>query len=183
MSNRISYCKFCEKKDVKSIYYRHENRSFRVAFSICENCGIFFNFNDWKHQGRIMPYFNDMMGLLRGRFVIGEKRDKVFFMRKDPNAQCFKGKNHEYSKLYVKDNSQTPHFVGYLCKDCRVAYFVKTKFLKLKPNHHNSLGGYGIASDLEEFESEIIEKHYRVTKKDAKKIDKIIKKLGIKLQN
>ena len=107
MSNRISYCEFCKNKAVKSIYYRHENRSFRVAFSICENCGIFFNFNDWKHQGRIMPYFNDMGGFLRGCFVKGEKRDKVFFMRKEPNAQCIKGKNHEYSKLYDKKFSHS----------------------------------------------------------------------------
>jgi len=128
-----------------------------------------------------MPYFNDMKGLLRARFVKGEKRDKVFFMRKEPYAQCIEGKNHEYSKLYVKDDTQTPHFVGYLCKECRVAYFVKTKFLKLKPDHRGSLGGYGVASDFDESEPEIIEKHYRLTKKDAKKLDKIIKRLEIKL--
>lgn len=180
MSNRISYCRSCKEKAVKSIYYRHENRSFRVAFSICENCGMFFNFNDWKHQGRIMPYFNDMKGLLRGRFVKA-KRGKVFFMKKDPNAQCIEGKSHEYSKLHVKDESQTPHFVGYLCKECRIAYFVKTKFLKLKPDQRGSLGSHAIAGDYEESEPEIIEKRYRLTKKDAKKLDKAIKRLEIKL--
>jgi len=128
-----------------------------------------------------MPYFNDMKGLLRGRFVKGEKRDKVFFMRKEPSAQCIEGKNHEYSKLYVKDDIQTPHFVGYLCKECRVAYFVKTKFLKLKPDQRGSLGGYGVAGDFDEPESELIEMRYYVTKKDAKILEKIIKRLKIKL--
>ena len=179
MSNRISYCKFCEKKAVKSIYYRHENRSFRVAFSICERCGMFFNFHDWDHKERIMPYYNDMKGLLRGCFEKGEKRGKIFFMKKNPNGHCIKGKNHEYTKLHVKDDSQTPHFVGYLCKECRVAYFVKTKFLVLKPNEHGSLGSYAVAGDYKESEPEIIEKHYRLTKKDAKKLDKAIKRLEI----
>jgi len=181
MSNRVSYCKDCKKKTVKSIYYRHENRSFRVAFSICENCGIFFNFNDWEHQRRIMPYFNDIGGLLRGRFMKGEKRAKMFFMRKDPNAQCIKGKNHEHSKLYVKDDSQTPHFVGYLCKECRVAYFVKTEFLVLNPDERGSLGSHATTIDYKESEPEIIEKHYRLTKKDAKKLEKVLKRLEIKL--
>ena len=181
MSNRISYCRDCKEKAIKSIYFRHKNRSFRVAFSICENCGLFFNFNDWKNRGRIMPYFNDMYGLLRGRLVKGENRSKVFFMRKDSNAQCIEGKNHECSKLYVKDDLQKTHFVGYLCKDCRVAYFVKTEHLKLKPDERGSLGGYGVTGDYKEPEPDIIEKRYYVTKEDAKILEKAIKKLKIKI--
>lgn len=179
MVNRISYCKNCEKKSIKSIYYRHENRSFRVAFSTCESCGHFFNFIDWKTKGRIMPYFNDMMGLLWCRLVKERKREWVNEMKKDSNIPCLEGKNHEFTKLFVKNESQTPKYIGYLCKECRTAYFVKTKFLKFHPYDENgTLGGFGVSSGYE-VEQDRIEKKLVLTKKDAKKLEKFMKKSGI----
>jgi len=72
-------------------------------------------------------------------------------------------------------------FVGYLCKDCKGAFFVKTKLLKLKPNKYGNLGAHHLAKDYENAEPEIIVKSYSVSPKDGKKIDSAIKKLGIKL--
>ena len=137
----ICYNEPCGKKGKIPIYYRDEKRVFKVAFYICKYCMNFSGFGNWTTH-RFMPYFNDMMGLITMRFVRNFKdkendkltrRNRVLLMQKDPYIPCIKCKKYDYSKLFIRNRDRNSFdFVGYVCKNCRVAYFVKTPNLEFR---------------------------------------------------
>mgnify|MGYP001566719357 CR=1 FL=1 len=122
-----------------------------------------------------MPFFNDMWGLLQTKLVKGKESEYVFNMKKDTSLRCIKGQSHEYTKLYLRGEKRKYHYIGYLCKECRKAYFVITKYLRLKTDHpNNSLGSYGVGGDG--FEEKPEYKTLQVNTKQYAKAVKLLKK-------
>lgn len=138
MSKRSVLCYHCEKNGKIPIYHR-EKRVFRVAFYVCKYCMNFSGFINWTSR-RSMPYYNDMMGLMRMRLIKKRKdkpgdrysrRKRIELMQKNTFARCIKCKKLEYSKLYLRNrNLDLFDYVGYLCKNCRVGYFIQTPNLE-----------------------------------------------------
>lgn len=149
----ICYAQSCGKNGKIPIYYRDERRVFKVAFYVCKYCMHFSGFINWKTH-RSMPYFNDMNGLIKMRLVkdikehdadTDTRKQKILEIKKDPSKGCMKCKKFDYSKLYFrKRDKNTYNFTGYVCKNCRVAYFVNTSFFKFKTRepkgYHNQDG-------------------------------------------
>lgn len=143
MVNKSSKCysQSCGKNGKIPIYYRDEERIFKVAFYVCKYCMRFSGFINWATH-RSMPYFNDMWGLIRMRFVRNFKdketdkltrRNRVLLMQKDPYQPCIKCKKYDYSKLFTRNRDKGSFdFVGYVCKNCKVAYFIKTPNLEFR---------------------------------------------------
>jgi len=133
LSNKSSICYQCGRNGKIPIYYRNENRVFRVAFYVCDYCMHFSGFINWTNH-RSMPYFNDMEGMIRMRLVkYPKEKKKIFLMKKDPYSNCIKCKKYDYSKLYIRDRKEdTCNYLGYVCKNCKIGYFVNTPNLKFK---------------------------------------------------
>lgn len=195
MPNKSSLCYQCRKNGKIPISYRDENRVFLVAFYVCSECMHFSGFIDtWKRKSRrIMPFFDDMNSLIRMRYVKNRTLSrKIHFMRKDPYSNCFKSKKHEIFKLFARNrNEKTYEFIGYVCKNCRVGYFVKNKsieFRTLNPKgYYNNDGSlpnfYSIpfneymgffATQIAEDEEKPIDEQVTITikKKDLAKLKK-----------
>ena len=133
MGKKSVFCYQCETDGKIPIYFRNENRVFRVAFYVCSNCIHFSGFINWTTH-RHMPYFNEMRSVIRMRLVKNvHKKKKVFLIKKDQYVSCIKCEKYGFSKLYFRDREENSyHYVGYVCKNCRVGYFVNTAYLKFR---------------------------------------------------
>ena len=180
MVKKSVFCYNCETDSKIPIYFRNENRVFRVAFYVCSNCMHFSGFiGTWKKKtDRIMPYYNNMKGLIKMRLVKKAINKKRTFLIKKDNAFCIKCKKYDYSKLYVRNRAKkTYHFIGYICKNCRTAFFVNTSNLEFRimyaqNKYDESMGSFGVnlAEDQEKpTEYETI----RIKKKDLPKLEKL----------
>ena len=179
MVKKSLFCYQCETDGKIPIYFRHENRVFRVAFYVCSNCMNFSGFIDTfkRKTDRIMPYFNDMWGMIIMRLVKKTTNKRNVFLIKKDNAFCIKCKKYDYSKLYIRNRTRSTYgFVGYVCKNCRTAFFVNTPnltFRVLHPYNKNdeSMGGFGVASTEDE-EKPIEYETIRIKKKDLPKLER-----------
>lgn len=178
MAKKSLFCYQCEEDGKTPIYFRHENRAFRVAFYVCSNCMHFSGFIEtWKKKtDRIMPYFNDMRGLIMMRLEKATNRKRVLLIKKN-NAFCIKCKKYDYSKLYIRNKTEKKfHFIGYICKNCRTAFFVNTSDLKFsggRPLNKNeeSMGSFGVSS-AEDEEKPIEYETIRIKKEDLPKLER-----------
>ena len=178
MVKKSLFCYQCETDGKIPIYFRNENRVFRVAFYVCSNCMHFSGFIEtWKKKtDRIMPYFNDMNGLIMMRLVKKTNKKRVFLIKKD-NAFCIKCKKYDYSKLYVRNREgNTFDFIGYVCKNCRTAFFVNTSNLEFRIIHaqnkyDESMGSFGVSS-AEDEEKPIEYETIIIKKTDLPKLEK-----------
>lgn len=148
MPNKSSLCYQCRENGKIPISYRDENRIFLVAFYVCSECMHFSGFIEtWKRKSRrIMPYFNEMEGLIRMRYVKDRTLSgKIRLMNTDPYSLCIKCKKDEIFKLFARYRDEnTYEFIGYICKNCRVGYFIKNqriKFRTLNPKGYYNKNG------------------------------------------
>ena len=186
MAKKSMICYQCGKNGKVPIYFRDENRAFKVAFYACKYCMNFSGFIETytRKTKRIMPYFDDMRGLIKMRLCKNNKdkesdlqshKNKVLKIQKDPNAYCFKCKKFDYSKLYVRNRvKKTFDYVGYVCKWCRMGFFVNVTDLKLKPYDDSREYMGSFATQLPEDEERPIEEQLTITikKKDLGKLKK-----------
>jgi len=87
-----------------------------------------------------MPYFNKIGSFIQIRLVknfkdkpsdIISRNKRVRLMQKDPYLPCIKCKKFDFSKLYLRNRKKNTYdFIGYICKNCKVAYLVNSKNLK-----------------------------------------------------
>ena len=147
MVNKSSKCTrtYCQMNTIKPIYYRDDDRNFRVAFYVCTNCMDFSGFIN-AETGRKMPYVYKMQGFVDVRLVknikdnkedLESRKNKVLAIQKDYSLPCFVCERYQYSRLYfrersVKEKYTSFHYVGYICKWCKTAYFVNRSWLKLR---------------------------------------------------
>jgi len=143
MVNRSSKCynPNCGENSLTPVYFRDENRIYKVAFYICKSCMNFSEFIDWTTKPpRSIPFYNDMQGMVRVRLVKDLKDDekdrytrknRVLQMQKDNDKPCIKCSKFEISKLYIRDRP-TFIYVGYVCKNCKVIYLVNRQNFRLK---------------------------------------------------
>jgi len=179
MAKKSLFCYQCEEDGKIPIYFRHESRVFRVAFYVCSNCMHFSGFIEtWKKKtDRIMPYFNDMRGLIMMRLEKETNKKRVLLIKKN-NTFCIKCKKYDYSKLYVRNRIEKKfRFIGYICKNCRTAFFVNTsdlKFSKGRPLNKNeeSMGSFGVSS-AEDEEKPIEYETIRIKKTDLAKLENL----------
>lgn len=111
-----------------------DNHVFHVAFYVCSSCMHFSGFIDtWrKKRHRAMPFFNDMKGQIRMRYVKdGKISAKILMIRKDPYALCIKCKKKDVFKIFArKRDENTYEYVGYVCKNCRIGYLISNSVVK-----------------------------------------------------
>jgi len=193
MVKKSMICYQCDKNGKIPIYFRDENRAFKVAFYVCNYCMNFSGFINWT-TNRAMPYFNDMRGLMKMKLCksiktrksdLDSHKAKVLQMKKDPNLSCFKCKKYDYSKLYIRNRREnTFDFVGYVCKWCRVCYLVNNSDLKFKARENSVEYMGSFATQMGEDEEKPLKNRVTlppltVTKAQAKKI---IEKYGSEQQ-
>ena len=208
--NKSTKCMSCGINGKIPIYYRDESRSYKVAFYVCKHCMQFSGFINWQ-KGRSMPFFNDMKGMIIMRLDknineydadVDTRKQKILEIKKDPSKRCMKCKKFDYSKLYFrKRDKNTYSFTGYVCKNCRVTYFVNTSFFKFKTRdpkgYHNQDGSLPKFHDIpfEEYigqfatvtgEDEEISKFKDITLRvnidDVSKLEKVIRMSKIKIE-
>ena len=125
-----------------------------------------------------MPYFNDMWGMIVMRLVKKTTNKRNVFLIKKDNAFCIKCKKYDYSKLYVRNRTKNTYgFIGYVCKNCRTAFFVNTSNLKFWVTHpqnknDESMGGFGVATPEDE-EKPLEYETIVIKKKDLPKLEKL----------
>ncbi len=169
----------------------------------------FSGFINWKTH-RSMPYFNNMNGLIKMRYVrnlkddkhdILTRRNKILLMQKDPYRPCIKCKKYDCSKLFIRNRKKNSfELTGYVCKNCTVAYFVKTPNLEFRtydpkgyynndgslPNFHGIpfneyMGQFATTIGEDEEKPPLEEVTIRISKQDILKLKKY--KIRFKLGN
>ena len=183
MAKKSMICYQCDKNGKIPIYFRDENRAFKVAFYVCKYCMNFSGFINWT-TNRAMPYFNAMRGLIKMKICkaikdrksdLDSHKAKVLQMQKDPNASCFKCKKYDFSKLYIRlRTDNTFDFVGYVCKWCRVCYLVNNSDLRFKARENSAEYMGSFATQMGEDEEKPIEEQVtiKIKKKDLDKLKK-----------
>lgn len=208
MVNRSLTCTntLCKKNAVEPIYYRDMNRVFRVAFYVCRRCMHFSGFVNWTTH-RMMPYFYHIGSEIPMRLVKRQEGKRgearmlyIREMKKDFSKPCIECNTNDYAKLYLRKRPSF-QYVGYICKKCKVAYFVNTKDFKLRteqqaglyPQHklrprprrippNEYLGTFytHLGEDQEKEEYEKL--HMLIKKKDIQKLKRALKKSHIELK-
>ena len=183
--NRSSKCNFCKKGPVVSIKYREKdgNRTYKLAFHFCKNCQEFFDFIDWKTYNS-MPYYNDISNLKVMSVIEPEDQFRVRSIKRDTTLGCVKCKKTAYSRLYLEYERNLYDYVGYVCKKCESAFFVNTLHFRLKKRKEfgfvdEYVGSYVTRSGIPD-DDKIVEVFYRLNKKDALKLKKLMMKYNIK---
>jgi len=179
----ICYALSCGKNGKIPIYYRDERRVFKVAFYVCKYCMNFSGFIDtWKRKPRrIMPYFNDMMGLIKMQL---EPKIRISSMKKTEYHYCNKCKKDDYSRLFIRNRDKNSFdFTGYVCKHCRTCFFINTPSLKFRTPtpYKKSMGSFSVS--FAEDEEKPIEEEVIITikKNDIIKLKK--HKIKFKYEN
>ena len=172
--NKSVLCYTCEKKGKVSIYYRDEQNVHKVAFYVCKYCMYFSGFIDtWKRKPRrIMPYYNDMKGLIKMRLV---KKPRISSMKKTHYTYCEYCKKDDYYRLFIRNRDYNSYdFIGYICKHCRTCFFINTTGLKFRTRdpYTKSMGSFAVA--IAEDEEKPVEEEVliRIKKNDVIKLKK-----------
>ncbi len=183
MAMKSMICYQCGKNGKVPIYFRDENRAFKVAFYVCKYCMNPSGFINWTTK-RAMPYFNDMKGMIKIRLCKNIKdkesdllshKNKVLRLQKVPNAFCFRCNGYDYSKLYLRNRIENSFdFVGYVCKWCKMAFFVNVTDLRFKARENSVEYMGSFATQMGEDEEKPIEEQVTITikKKDLDKLKK-----------
>jgi hypothetical protein len=176
MANKSSKCSntFCQQNSVVPIYFRGEDRVFRVAFYLCKNCNECTDFfSDGKFRIPFLSKLRKETLILR---LVKEKRNevdkntnrkKIFEIKKNKNP-CFECGKIKYERIFLRDRSDYT-FVGYVCKTCQVIYTISLQDFRLRKAEVLSYEDFCIPTNPEIPEEEYLGRKDVYLNKRAKK--------------
>jgi len=139
MVNKSSKCSniFCQKNSLVPIYFRGEDRSFRVAFYLCKNCNEctdFFADDEFRISFLSKLHKETLILRLvkekRNEITIDSNRKKILEIRKIKKP-CFECGKIKYERIFVR-NRTIYTFVGYVCRTCQVIYTINFHDFRLR---------------------------------------------------
>jgi len=79
-----------------------------------------------------MPYFNNIQNLKVISVIEKEDKNRLNEIKKNRYLPCIKCRKNEYARLYCEIITDKFFYVGYLCKNCKTAFFLNTRQFSLK---------------------------------------------------